>query len=183
VLVLWTWNHHVLSIYYLSTGGFVPSVFASVFGTYGTVVRRSDLDDDPVFEIAIDLGRLNLRDGRGGFEVLFLPVVVAVLPDLLNLPVALTEAEPGKFLFYPGPKLVQNVGVVVVVGQRGDALLEYLVPVCDDLRAEVGSNPFWNWVSRGVHHKDTVRQRVRVTVATLEAQPFVLYPEWDTQVA
>jgi hypothetical protein len=25
VLVLWTWNHHVLSIYYLSTGGFVPS--------------------------------------------------------------------------------------------------------------------------------------------------------------
>ena len=25
VLVFWTWNHHVLSIYWLSTGGFVPS--------------------------------------------------------------------------------------------------------------------------------------------------------------
>ena len=25
VLVLWTWNHHVLSIYWLSTVGFVPS--------------------------------------------------------------------------------------------------------------------------------------------------------------
>jgi hypothetical protein len=25
VLVLWTWNHHVLSIYWLSIGGFVPS--------------------------------------------------------------------------------------------------------------------------------------------------------------
>jgi hypothetical protein len=26
VLVFWTWNHHVLSMYWLSTGGFVPSV-------------------------------------------------------------------------------------------------------------------------------------------------------------
>jgi hypothetical protein len=26
VLVFWTWNHHVLSIYWLSTGGFVPGV-------------------------------------------------------------------------------------------------------------------------------------------------------------
>jgi hypothetical protein len=25
VLVFWTWNYHVLSIYWLSTGGFVPS--------------------------------------------------------------------------------------------------------------------------------------------------------------
>jgi hypothetical protein len=27
VLVFWTWNYHVLSIYWLSTGGFVPSVY------------------------------------------------------------------------------------------------------------------------------------------------------------
>ena len=26
VLVFWTWNYHVLSIYWLSTGGFVSSV-------------------------------------------------------------------------------------------------------------------------------------------------------------
>ena len=26
VLVFWTWNHHVLSMYWLSIGGFVPSV-------------------------------------------------------------------------------------------------------------------------------------------------------------
>ena len=158
-------------------------LFVSVFGTYGNVVRGSDLNDDPVFEIAIDLGRLDLRDGKGGFEVLSLPVGVAVLPHLLNLPVALTEAEPGKFLFDPGPKLVQNVSVVVVVGQRGDAPSEYLVPIRDDLRAEVASNPFWNWVSGGVHHKDTVRRRVCVrAVATPEALPFVLYPVWDIRV-
>ena len=29
MLVFWTWNHHVLSIYWLSTGGFVPSVSGS----------------------------------------------------------------------------------------------------------------------------------------------------------
>ena len=26
MLVFWTWNHHVLSMYWLSTGRFVPSV-------------------------------------------------------------------------------------------------------------------------------------------------------------
>jgi hypothetical protein len=29
VLVFWTWNHHVLSMYWFSTGGFVPSVYCA----------------------------------------------------------------------------------------------------------------------------------------------------------
>jgi hypothetical protein len=43
VLVLWTWNHHVLSIYYLSTRGFVPSVYTSIFQE---AFRKNDAEDD-----------------------------------------------------------------------------------------------------------------------------------------
>jgi hypothetical protein len=43
VLVLWTWNHHVLSIYYLSTRGFVPSVYTSILQE---AFHKNDAKDD-----------------------------------------------------------------------------------------------------------------------------------------
>jgi hypothetical protein len=78
-------------------------LFASVFGTYRIVVRRGDLNDDPVFEIAIDLGRLDLRDGRGvsgtlprlRVFLLFFSLSLASTHILLSRP-----SRPYLFLFF-----------------------------------------------------------------------------------
>jgi hypothetical protein len=53
VLVLWTWDHQVLSIYWLSTGGFVPSE-----SLLGKVARSDDIIDRKFVQMDTELEKV-----------------------------------------------------------------------------------------------------------------------------
>jgi hypothetical protein len=61
VLVFWTWNHHVLSIYWLSTGGFVPSESGNLWHKTLT----SAFNELELIRSAVDHGVFYSHDDKG----------------------------------------------------------------------------------------------------------------------
>jgi hypothetical protein len=60
LLALWTQNYHVLSIYWLSTGGFVPSVFNPLLHTTQAVSAKLNIAGDNATRLDLDANVIKL---------------------------------------------------------------------------------------------------------------------------
>jgi hypothetical protein len=120
VLVFWTWNYHVLSIYWLSTGGFVPSVKA--LDCLGLSLHLPNKIVDHVGQL-VDLDVLNVNTIVQLIH--YLPYSVSGIPNevdafiqTINQVVLLTINSP--YL------VVQHVDFCQELGSSAAAYLEFL---------------------------------------------------------
>lgn len=128
------------------------------FGTYTTIiVRRYDLDNNASFGASlIHRGR---RDRRVGsrcqrLQITLLPSSITIHPKLADLPMSRAEPKPVILSFHHDPKSFLRLEAGFHIKFRNVSSSDHIIPVCEDVLANIGSDPLWNGITERVLHPE-----------------------------